>query len=86
MELQWECKECGWRGLTHTFLRAANPWNGADMYGCPQCYEIEPFINMCDEPGCGMAATCGTPYQHGKEGTDYRRTCGKHIPKGWPVA
>ena len=38
----------------------------------------------CDEPGCMKQWTCGTPRTRGKPG-GYRRTCGDHIPKGWPI-
>jgi hypothetical protein len=39
---------------------------------------------VCDEPGCTREGTIGTPRVVGLPGGEYRRTCGDHVPEGWP--
>jgi hypothetical protein len=71
-------RRCGWRGYMEDVLEAPNPFDEDEkIYGCPNCKAIDTVLEGCDEPECKEIATCGTPADKG-----YRRTCGKHIPKG----
>lgn len=58
--------------------KQANAWRAvakAARYGCPECRCIDPFVYVCDEPGCDEECSCGTPTEKG-----YRMTCSKHAP------
>lgn len=41
--------------------------------------KVKAFANLCDEPGCYDAVSCGTPTSNG-----YRNTCSKHKPVTGP--
>jgi len=70
------CKTCGWRGPRADCLVGPHPFTHGDLiYGCPQCRDVECFAVACDEVGCWMPITCGTPTAAG-----YRQTCSKHRP------
>jgi hypothetical protein len=77
MESRWKCKKC--KSIHHygDVLTAKNPFNKNEVIlGCPSCKAPDSFDQVCDEPGCENATTCGTPTEDG-----YRRTCGKHKPE-----
>lgn len=58
-------------------LHAVNPFDKTqDIEGCPNCFSIDKFIPVCDEPGCKLVYSSGTPTDSG-----YRCTCYKHAPK-----
>ncbi len=74
---QWMCRDCGAATLEHNLLTAKNPFDNTDtIIGCPKCFSVQDFIEICDEPGCTAPASCGFPVKEGFGG--YRRTCGKH--------
>lgn len=76
-DLKIKCNECVWRGLESEMLTAPNPFDADDsIIGCPQCKSVNSLFNACDEPGCWLSVSCGTPTPGG-----YRSTCGKHQPK-----
>jgi len=69
---EWRCR---WCGPESEALRAPDPFNEGDtLIACPKCRE-QALHTCCDEPGCTMEASCGTPTADG-----YRWTCGKHQP------
>ena len=69
---EWRCR---WCGPESDALRAPDPFNEGDtLIACPKCRE-QTLHTCCDEPGCTMEASCGTPTTDG-----YRWTCGKHQP------
>lgn len=71
------CSEwrCGWVGSESEALQAPDPFcDGSTLIACPKCRE-QTLRTCCDEPGCTMEASCGTPTDGG-----YRTTCGKHQP------
>jgi hypothetical protein len=76
MTLLWRCGTCDWRGVESEIMRAENPFGGDELQGCPNCGEVNGFVNVCDEPGCTKDAECGWPSEAG-----YRRTCGDHWKK-----
>ena len=70
------CRTCNWRGSRADRLVAPHPFTpGTLIYGCPQCEDVECFAVVCDEDGCWLPVTCGTPTTDG-----YRQTCSKHRP------
>lgn len=70
-------RRCNWHGIDDDILRAPSPFEeGETLYACPKCKEVNSVVVACDEPGCWEEATCGAPTEN-----DYRRTCGKHMPK-----
>lgn len=70
----WRCLNCRLVSDDAALLRAPNPFDPTDMLtGCPECKSVEGFAQVCDEPGCGREATCGSPV----DGV-YRRTCFVH--------
>jgi hypothetical protein len=74
----FRCTECGWRGDEGLIIRFADPLRDGNSWNiCPQCRAAESFENMCDEPGCERAASCGWP----DDPDGYRRTCGEHWRK-----
>ncbi len=69
-------RNCGWRGTRGELLRAAHPFDPDDeCMGCPECFDIDSYEEVCDEPGCWETVTCGTPTSQG-----YRSTCHAHAP------
>ena len=71
------CESCAWVGKEGDLLRAPNPFDPSEsLYGCPECFNVECFRYMCDEPGCDFAASCGWLSADG-----YRNTCGQHWHK-----
>ena len=55
-------------------LTAPNPFDNTDiLVGCPICYFVEGFTELCDIPNCNEPAVCGYPTKDG-----YVRTCSKH--------
>ena len=77
--MKWRCLNCESIIENGTlFLRAPNPFNPTDeVLGCPHCKAIADIADaLCDEPGCELLVTCGTPTP-----TGYRHTCSKHAPK-----
>jgi hypothetical protein len=76
----WKCNECYVIVENNQILQALNPFNGdLTCYGCPECFAIDSFQKVCDEPGCNQTASCGTNAKAG-----YRQTCGQHFPKELP--
>lgn len=72
-----ECPECYWIGETNDVLEAPHPFiTDIQTHGCPACRCIVDFRLLCDEPGCLLEATMGTPMPSG-----YRNTCYNHAPK-----
>src|SRR5580765_8425418 len=73
----WRCNTCGEKSSDEALLHAPSPLDPQeDLVGCPHCRQVsEGFDEMCDEPGCGLLATCGWK----PKGELYRRTCGKHM-------
>jgi len=70
------CPQCDWHGKEKEALTADHPFiTGIKCYGCPDCLEIVNFFMQCDEPGCLLPVSCGTPTTD-----EYRLTCGKHKP------
>jgi hypothetical protein len=73
---KWACKNCDWRGVQSSILRAANPFDAGDIVcGCPQCKSVDSFTEICDEPRCEKEATCGWK----PKDAPYRRTCHVHM-------
>ena len=73
-----KCNEyhCLWKGTKEQQFTATNPFNVTEeIVGCPECKEINTLVTVCDEPGCWVSVSCGTPVTGG-----YRSTCGKHAP------
>lgn len=67
---------CRWVGLETEALRAPDPFNEGDyLIACPKCRE-QTLNTCCDEPGCNMESSCGTPTPE-----KYRWTCYAHVPK-----
>lgn len=76
-DLKWQCNECGYFVDGKDRLEIANPFNAAEnIHGCPLCYSVNSFKNICDETDCEEEATCGWPSAEG-----YRRTCELHMKK-----
>jgi len=70
----WQCTECHIVTEEQALLQAPSPFDAEDILtACPQCKNVGDFTEICDEPGCSKAATCGFPAEAG-----YRRTCGPH--------
>ena len=70
------CDECDWHGLQAEMLKGVNPFDPtSEVVGCPDCKAVSSLHFCCDEPGCWVQATCGTPTAEG-----YRNTCWKHVP------
>ena len=71
---RWRCKDCNAECSDGTLLLAPNPFDSDDtIVGCPHCKCVSEFIELCDEPECHEAASCGSPTPDG-----YRRTCFRH--------
>ncbi len=73
------CVECGWHGREESVLiekNAASPFEITnEIEGCPECFDVNTINRVCDEPGCWVFVSCGTPTKDG-----YRSTCGEHSP------
>jgi len=76
---KWKCGCCDTISLDSDLLRAANPFlPEKTLVACPECKDVNDFIEICDESGCEEEANCGFPVPDG-----YRRTCGTHyVPAG----
>ena len=71
---KWRCMECEMYLTDDEMLTAPNPFDtDSSINGCPFCYSIGLFAEICDEPCCKDEAGCGWPSDDG-----YRRTCWKH--------
>jgi len=72
-----KCEACGWRGTSGEIMEALNPWDGyaPPITGCPECFEVNSEVVVCDETDCWSEVTCGIPTDNG-----YRTTCSKHKP------
>jgi len=71
------CEECEEEFSQKDMLVAPNPFDADDtVTGCPKCCSVIRGILLCEVPGCGETATCGTP----TAGDGYAQTCGKHMP------
>lgn len=82
---KWRCKECRAEFYSHEMLRADSPFDPSEtLYACPHCKTVERPDELCQEPGCHLHATCGTPF--GQAG--YKRHCHLHppIPRVQPAA
>lgn len=72
--IRWRCEHCRKIVPDAEMLRAPHPFEPGDsVLGCPSCHAIDAFVDVCDEPGCDLDASCGWPSDAG-----YRRTCHKH--------
>ena len=77
MSRAWRCTECDKISAERDLLRAPNPFHvELEICGCPHCFGVECFDEVCDEPGCEQPSSCGWPSSSG-----YRRTCGEHWRK-----
>ena len=71
------CNKCYWQGQEEELLKAPNPFDKDEiLLGCPICFGVDCFEYICDEKGCTLRRSCGTPSEEG-----YRHTCYKHKPK-----
>jgi hypothetical protein len=70
-----ECTECGWFGMEDDVDSVPDPGSDEVWRVCRNCRAPEHFVIVCDEPGCRLPVTCGTPSASG-----YRQTCGNHRP------
>jgi hypothetical protein len=74
---QWKCQECGKILNESELLMGKNPFDLTEyIIGCPHCYAIECFTEICGVEECAADATCGFMTKDG-----YRRTCGEHFRK-----
>lgn len=72
---RWRCCDCSKVSIQGALLTAPNPFDPDDtVTGCPWCKSVAEFDELCDEPGCNQATSCGFP----TEGGGYRRTCSAH--------
>jgi len=70
---RWKCVECDWIGKD--YLTAPSPFDQDDMLvACPDCKTVHSLVDLCDQFGCKLEATCGWPTKAG----GYRRTCFAH--------
>ena len=76
---RWRCKSCDQITIHDGLLTGPSPFDKDDLLvGCPNCKQCaEGFSLVCDEPECGMDASCGYPTDGG-----YRQTCYTHWQKG----
>ena len=73
---KWVCDDCGKIVLCDEILSAPHPFDdGEKIYGCPYCKSAQSLLVACDEPGCTLPSSCGTPTKNG-----YRDTCHDHQP------
>lgn len=71
------CEECGWRGTESEMLTAPNPFDHtAEIYGCPNCRNVDTLICACEHEGCWRGVSAGTPTTDG----GYTQTCHEHAP------
>jgi hypothetical protein len=72
---RWRCEDCDVISDDSALLHAPNPFSrGDEIAGCPHCRSVPEFTEICDEPGCNEAASCGFPVAP----SGYRRTCFNH--------
>jgi hypothetical protein len=74
------CTECGWEGNLANVGEVTDPDPLPDTIPqtwrvCPACRTPENFRSLCDEPGCVVEVSRGTPTANG-----YRNTCHFHAP------
>ncbi len=71
---RWRCKECDTISHESKLLTADNPFKRDEsITGCPSCFSIDSFMDVCDQSGCEKDVSSGWPSPGG-----YRRTCHKH--------
>lgn len=74
---KWLCTECAWI-CADDFLKAKNPFDAEDVIvGCPNCRNINTFVQACQAEGCSERAGSGTP---GGNGFRYFWSCHRHNP------
>lgn len=74
---RWRCASCAAVTIEAALLVAPNPFDATKkVMGCPQCFEVGDFEELCDETGCIKVAIYGFPA--GPEWRGYRRTCYEH--------
>jgi hypothetical protein len=66
---RWKCSECG--EITESPMIASNPFDpqGANIWGCPKCYAIDHFLQVCgedDEEGCSSGEAMSDHDIHGR--------------------
>lgn len=77
MRVLCENRHCRWVGEQSELLTAPSPFDaGETLTACPKCKDVCSLALVCDEPGCNLPVTCGTPTP-----TGYRSTCHWHMPK-----
>ena len=70
----WICSACETLCPQDEILYAYNPFNPhEDCSGCPHCYSINSFVEVCKFGDCKKIADCGTPTPDG-----YLCLCGEH--------
>lgn len=76
---KYYCKTCEVVLKIDKLLKGKHPFNlTQEVTGCPNCFSIDSFYPVCDEPGCTETASCGVTTIEG-----YRSLCGTHILKEW---
>ena len=74
---KWKCVICDHKFYSLEFLIATSPFDEDDtLYACPECKTIREPEELCEEPGCELTASCGTPFGAGH----YKRHCHLHPP------
>lgn len=77
MTTRYRCDECDAIVNEADILTAPNPFFHDDLIrGCPRCFGVVDFSQLCDEPGCEELISRRTPTP-----TGYRFTCEEHVPK-----
>lgn len=72
---RWRCTDCGAITATEGPIALDAEFR---VNVCPACQRVNQFIEVCDESGCELKATCGWYADDG----EYRRTCMTHAE--WP--
>ena len=74
---RWKCLECGHKFYTWQFFTATSPFDENDtLSACPECKTVQRAEELCEEHGCELTASCGTPFGAG----GYKRHCHLHPP------
>ena len=56
----WRCTECD--EVHDRLLTADNPFGGDEIiHGCPRCFSVECFRDVCQVPECNGNAVAGVP-------------------------
>jgi hypothetical protein len=84
-----KCTNCDWTGTNDDILSGKNPFDPTEeVFGCPKCKSVDPFIKLCDVAECRHAASGGHPTLNGyattsgnPEADGYTFTCFEHTPK-----